>query len=31
MLKKNDQVKQAGKQIDMSDIENDPLLKVYNK
>lgn len=31
MLKKNDQVVQAGKQIDMSDIENDPILKVCNK
>ncbi|XP_026326272.1 acyl-CoA Delta(11) desaturase-like [Hyposmocoma kahamanoa] len=31
MLKKNDQVKQAGKLIDMSDIESDPVLKFYNK
>ncbi|CAK1542232.1 unnamed protein product [Leptosia nina] len=31
MLKKNDQVILKGKQLDMSDITNDPLLKFYNK
>ncbi|XP_045775311.1 acyl-CoA Delta(11) desaturase-like [Maniola jurtina] len=31
MLKKNDQVLQRGKQMDMSDITNDPLLRYFNK
>ncbi|XP_072938086.1 acyl-CoA Delta-9 desaturase-like [Epargyreus clarus] len=31
MLKKNDQVRLRCKQMDMSDITDDPLLKIYNK
>ncbi|XP_063383395.1 acyl-CoA Delta(11) desaturase-like [Cydia fagiglandana] len=31
MLKKNEEVIKRGKQIDMSDIENDPLLRFYEK
>ncbi|CAH0724911.1 unnamed protein product, partial [Brenthis ino] len=31
MMKKNNQVITSGKQIDMTDITNDPLLRFYNK
>lgn len=31
MMKKNDEVLLRGKQMDMSDIENDPVLKFYDK
>ncbi|XP_013169713.1 PREDICTED: acyl-CoA Delta(11) desaturase-like [Papilio xuthus] len=31
MMKKNSQVKQRGKEMDMSDLEADPILRFYNK
>ncbi|XP_014357435.2 acyl-CoA Delta(11) desaturase [Papilio machaon] len=31
MMKKNSQVQQRGKEMDMSDIEADPILRFYNK